>query len=174
MGSPSGYRKGGTRTRQGKPGEMQSWGVKTKHWGGFRSLSLQPPAPPGLLRNVCLGKEASGRMGRGTYHIQGLPMGRGLGVPKKKRKHNLANEAWTPPTPTTHTFLPSQPLQPSHPELSKGRKGEQGMNMEQEIEKAKPRGGKGLPHPEYKTAMGVSRFQKEPEVEVSEYADHRK
>ena len=49
------------------------------------------------------------------------------------------------PPPHTHTFLPSQPLQPSHPELTKGRKGEQGMNMEQEIEKAKPRGGKGLP-----------------------------
>lgn len=87
MGSPSGHRKGGTRTRQGKPGEMQSWGVKTKRWGGFRSLSLQPPAPPGLLRNVCLGKGASGRMGRGTYHIQGLPMVGGGGC--QRRKENI-------------------------------------------------------------------------------------
>ena len=47
------------------------------------------------------------------------------------------------------------------------------MNMEQEIEKAKPRGEKGLRHPEYKTVMRVSRFQEEPEVGVSEYADHR-
>ena len=66
MGSPSGYRKGGTRTRQGKPREMQSWGVKTKRWGGFRSLSLQPPAPPGLRfrprkgKTACLQEEGVG------------------------------------------------------------------------------------------------------------------
>ena len=53
--------------------------------GRFRSLSLQPPAPPGLLRNVRPGKGASGRMGRGTYHIQGLPMGVGEGAKEGKK-----------------------------------------------------------------------------------------
>ena len=53
--------------------------------GRFRSLSLQPPAPPGLLKNVCLGKGASGRMGRVTYHIQGLPMGVGEGAKEGKK-----------------------------------------------------------------------------------------
>ena len=115
MGSPSGHRKGGTRTRQGKPGEMQSWGVKTKRWGGFRSLSLQPPAPPGLLRNVCLGKGASGRTGRGTYHIQGLPRVGGGRVPKKERKHNLGNEARTPPIQPLNTHLPALPAPTAQP-----------------------------------------------------------
>lgn len=39
------------------------------------------------------GKERRGRMGRGTYHIQGLPVGVGEGVPKEERKHDLGSEA---------------------------------------------------------------------------------
>lgn len=80
--------------------------------GGSKSLSLQPLIPPALLKNVW-GKGAGGRMGRGTYHIQGLPMGEGA---KKERKQDLGSEAWAPhlaslPTPVAH-----------HPEQSNERK----------------------------------------------------
>ena len=115
MGSPSGYRKGGTRTRQGKPGEMQSWGVKTKHRGQVQVPLTTAPCPPGLLKNVCPGKGASGRMGRVTYHIQGLPMGVGEGAKEGKKKHHLGNEAWTPPTPPPHTHLPALPAPTAQP-----------------------------------------------------------
>lgn len=50
-------------------------------------------------------------MGRRTYHIQGLPTGRGR-VPKEERKHDLGNEAWTshpqpsyPPNPYSPATL---------------------------------------------------------------------
>lgn len=52
--------------------------------GGHKSFFLQPPAPPAPLRNVW-GKAAGGRMGRGTYHIQGLPVRVGEGAKGGKK-----------------------------------------------------------------------------------------
>lgn len=71
---------------QGKHGEMTSWGVKAKGWGGSKSLSLQPPAPPDLLRDAW-GKEGGEKMSKETYHIQGLPMVVAEGY--QRRKENM-------------------------------------------------------------------------------------
>lgn len=70
---------GGTMVGQDKHGGTQSW-------GRVQIPLTRAPAPPGLLRNVW-GQGASGRMGRGTYHIQGLPMGVGEGC--QRRKENM-------------------------------------------------------------------------------------
>lgn len=51
---------------------------------GTHPSFYSPPAPPGPLRNFW-GKGAGGRMGRGTYHIQGLPVGVGEGAKGGKK-----------------------------------------------------------------------------------------
>lgn len=84
MGRPSRHR----RMRQRGVGQV--WGdadlgsQKQRVGGGPKSLSLQHPAPPELLRNVW-SKGAGEGMGRGTYHIQGLPVGVGKGAKGGKK-----------------------------------------------------------------------------------------
>lgn len=62
----------------------QAWGdaemgSQGKGLGEGTNLSSIAPCPSGPLRHVW-GKAAGGRMGRGTYHIQGLPVGVGEGA----------------------------------------------------------------------------------------------
>lgn len=152
--------EGWDRTRQGKPGEMQSW-VRDKALGAGSGPSHYSPLP--LLASSGMSVWVRKRVGgwAGTYHIQGLPMGKGVGGAAKRRKHNLANEAWTPPTPTTPPSCLPAP-QPSTLGCKQGRKGEQRMNMEQEIE-GQARGGKGLPIQNIRQQWGFLGFKrKEP------------
>lgn len=81
MGSPSRHRKGGTMTWQGKPAEMQSQGEGL----GEGPIPLTTAPGPSWPPQECLGKGEGGRMRKGTYHIQGLPMGVGEGAKGRKK-----------------------------------------------------------------------------------------
>ena len=71
-------------TWQGKPAEMQSWGAKAKGWVRVQIPLITAPCPSWPPQE-CLGKGEGGRMGKGTYHIQGLPMGVGEGAKGRKK-----------------------------------------------------------------------------------------
>lgn len=88
MGSPSGFRKGGTAWRRANLGGRCRAGESRQSVGagGLVPPYYSPLPLLGLLRNVCLGKEASGKMGRGTYHYSGPAHGQGVGGAKEEKK----------------------------------------------------------------------------------------